>query len=94
MATILLLQEHLLDKSGHPCKTKAGEDPHNIGLSLDYVFGSFVSPAEMARVSAQRCLGEQSLTLLLNLSCDLLLSTSQVWTLQGHLDTSLTHACS
>lgn len=57
-----------------------------MGLSLEYVFGSIVSTAEKARDGAKRCLGEWSLTLSLKLGCELLLSTSQRWTFQGHLE--------
>ena len=46
--TEVLLQGRLLDKDGHSRKAKAGEDPHNIGLSLEYIFGSFVSANESA----------------------------------------------
>ena len=94
LPTILLLQERLRDKNKCLRRATAGEDPHCIGLSLEYIFGSFVSKAEEARATAKLCIGEQVLTVSLKLSCDLLLSTSQGWTLQEHVDTSLTHACS
>ena len=80
----MLLQGRLMDEDGYPRKAEAGEDPHNIGLSLEYVFGSFVSTDEMAHVSAKGCLGEQALILSLELNCDLMLSTSQGRTLHGY----------
>ena len=51
------LQERLLGEDGHPRKVKAGEDPHQCGLVLEWVFGSIVSTAEKARDGAKRCLG-------------------------------------
>ena len=82
MLTELLLQGRLLDEGGQPRKTEAVEDPHNFGFSLEYVSNSCVPTANFVRLRARKCLGEQSLTLPLKLSCDLLLSTSQGWTLQ------------
>ena len=86
------MQERLYDKYGQPYKAKAGEDPHNIGLSLEYVFEILDPVLEIARASAQFCLGEQSETLSLKVSCVPLLSIRQGWTLQGQVDTSPTHA--
>lgn len=83
------MQERLLDEDGHPRKAKAGEDPQNIGLSLDYMFESFEATAESARTGAQRRLGEQVFTLSLEPSSDLLLSTSQGRALQAVSNTRL-----
>ena len=66
-----------MGKDGHPRKAKAGEDPYNIGLSLEYVFGGFVSSVAKARDSAQLCLGEHVLTLPVKLSRYLPLSIVQ-----------------
>ena len=74
---VLLLQERLQDEDGPLCKAKAGEDPHNIGLSLEYVFGCFVPTAELALFSAQRSLGAQSLTLSVKPTPDLLLTPAR-----------------
>ncbi len=51
------LQERLLGDDGHPRKVKGGEDPHKMGLVLEWVYGSIVSTAEKARDGAKRCLG-------------------------------------
>ena len=91
-ATKFLLQKHFLYEDGRPRKAQAVEDPHNPGLSLEYIFGSIGFTAKNARATIRVCIGEESLNLALKLICDLLPSTSQKWTLQGHLDTSLTHA--
>jgi hypothetical protein len=40
------LQERLLGEDGHPVKVKPGEDPHSMGLVLEWVYGSIVSTAE------------------------------------------------
>jgi hypothetical protein len=40
-----------------PRPAKAGEDPHKVGLTLEWVFGSIVSTAEKARDAAKRALG-------------------------------------
>ena len=40
------LQERLLGEDGHPVKVKPGEDPHAMGLVLEWVYGSIVSTAE------------------------------------------------
>ena len=64
----LLLQERLYDDDGQCRKAKAGRNPHNTGLSLEYVFGSIRSFHEGARDEAQRCLGEQTATLSIKLS--------------------------
>ena len=66
-----------MDEDGQPRKARAGEDPHNIGLSLEYVFNSFATAADYVHVSAQQCLGEQSLPSSFKLRCDLPRSTSQ-----------------
>eukprot|EP00775_Hariotina_reticulata_P013475 gene13475-13601_t len=51
------LEERLLGEDGHPRKAREGEDPHRMGLVLEWVFGSIVSTAEKARDGAKRQLG-------------------------------------
>ena len=70
----LFLQERLLGEDGRYRKAEAGEDPHNIDISLEYVFGSVGSFDQNNRDKVKLCLGEQ--TVSLKLSCDLLLGTS------------------
>ena len=54
-------QERLLGEDGHPRKVHEGEDPHRMGLVLEWVYGTIVSTAEKARDGAKRTLGEQHL---------------------------------
>ncbi|KAK9806100.1 hypothetical protein WJX72_001362 [[Myrmecia] bisecta] len=56
------LQERLLGEDGHPRKVKDGEDPYNMGLVLEWVYGTIVSTAEKARDGAKRALGMRSPT--------------------------------
>ncbi|KIY93744.1 hypothetical protein MNEG_14218 [Monoraphidium neglectum] len=51
------LQERLLGDDGHPRKVRDGEDPHSLGLVLEWVYGSIVSTAEKGRDGAKRQLG-------------------------------------
>ncbi|WIA33521.1 hypothetical protein OEZ86_006646 [Tetradesmus obliquus] len=51
------LEERLLGEDGHPRKARGDEDPHRMGLVLEWVFGSIVSTAEKSRDGAKRCLG-------------------------------------
>lgn len=51
------LEERLLGEDGHPRKAREGEDPHRMGLVLEWVYGSIVSTAEKARDGAKRQLG-------------------------------------
>ncbi|KAL3153768.1 hypothetical protein ABBQ32_013356 [Trebouxia sp. C0010 RCD-2024] len=53
------LQERLLGEDGHPRKVHEGEDPHRMGLVLEWVYGTIVSTAEKARDGAKRALGMQ-----------------------------------
>lgn len=53
------LQDRQLGEEGHPRKTKIEEDPHRVGLSLEWVFGMIVSTAEKARDGAHRCISSQ-----------------------------------
>ena len=52
------MQERLLGEDGHPRKVHEGEDPHRMGLVLEWVYGTIVSTAEKARDGAKRALGE------------------------------------
>lgn len=51
------LEERLLGEDGHPRKAVGDEDPHRMGLVLEWVFGTIVSTAEKARDCAKRGLG-------------------------------------
>ena len=51
------IQERLLGEDGHPRKVHEGEDPHRMGLVLEWVYGTIVSTAEKARDGAKRTLG-------------------------------------
>ena len=51
------MQERLLGEDGHPRKVHEGEDPHRMGLVLEWVYGTIVSTAEKARDGAKRTLG-------------------------------------
>ena len=51
------LQERLLGEDGHPRRARPGEDPHALGLVLEWVYGSIVSTAEKGRDGAKRPLG-------------------------------------
>ncbi|KAK9841198.1 hypothetical protein WJX74_001758 [Apatococcus lobatus] len=51
------LQERLLGEDGHPRKVQEHEDPHSMGLVLEWVYGTIVSTAEKARDGAKRSLG-------------------------------------
>ncbi|CAD7697548.1 unnamed protein product [Ostreobium quekettii] len=51
------LQERRLSDEGQPRRVKEGEDPHKVGLVLEWVYGSIVSTAEKARDGAKRPLG-------------------------------------
>ena len=53
------MQERLLGEDGHPRKVHEGEDPHRMGLVLEWVYGTIVSTAEKARDGAKRALGER-----------------------------------
>lgn len=48
----------MLGEDGHPRKAMDGEDPHRMGLVLEWVYGTIVSTAEKARDGAKRPLGE------------------------------------
>jgi hypothetical protein len=50
-------QERLLGDDGHPRKVKPEEDPFQMGLVLEWVYGTIVSTAEKARDGAKRPLG-------------------------------------
>ena len=50
-------QERLLGDAGHPRKVKPEEDPFQMGLVLEWVYGTIVSTAEKARDGAKRPLG-------------------------------------
>ena len=50
-------QERLLGEDGHPRKVKPEEDPFQLGLVLEWVYGTIVSTAEKARDGAKRPLG-------------------------------------
>ncbi len=52
------LGDRLLGSDGQPRKVLSGEDPHNMGLVLEWVYGTIVSTAEKARDGAKRCLGK------------------------------------
>ena len=52
------MQERLLGEDGHPRKVHEGEDPHRMGLVLEWVYGTIVSTAEKARDGAKRALGK------------------------------------
>lgn len=54
------MQERLLGEDGHPRKVHEGEDPHRMGLVLEWVYGTIVSTAEKARDGAKRALGNPS----------------------------------
>lgn len=43
-----------------PRKVKTSEDPHRLGLVLEWVYGTIVSTAEKARDGAKRALGEHA----------------------------------
>ena len=60
--TGLLLQKHLLDEDGRPRKAQDGENPHNIGLSLEYIYGSIAFTFKEARDIAKMGIGEQFLS--------------------------------
>ena len=51
------MQERLLGEDGHPRKVKPEEDPFQLGLVLEWVYGTIVSTAEKARDGAKRPLG-------------------------------------
>lgn len=51
------VQERLLGEDGHPRKVKPEEDPFQLGLVLEWVYGTIVSTAEKARDGAKRPLG-------------------------------------
>lgn len=51
------LEERLLGEDGHPRKASGEEDPHRMGLVLEWVYGTIVSTAEKARDCAKRALG-------------------------------------
>ncbi|GAB4814795.1 hypothetical protein N2152v2_001841 [Parachlorella kessleri] len=53
------LQERQLGEDGQPRKVKSGEDPHRMGLVLEWVYGTIVSTAEKARDGAKRALGSR-----------------------------------
>ena len=55
------VQERLLGEDGHPRKVHEGEDPHRMGLVLEWVYGTIVSTAEKARDGAKRALGNPAL---------------------------------
>lgn len=55
----VVVQERLLGDDGHPRKVHEGEDPHRMGLVLEWVYGTIVSTAEKARDGAKRALGTQ-----------------------------------
>ena len=54
------VQERLLGEDGHPRKVKTEEDPFQLGLVLEWVYGTIVSTAEKARDGAKRPLGTPS----------------------------------
>lgn len=56
------LNERILGDDGHPRKAKSDEDPHHVGLVLEWIYGSIVSTAEKARDSAKRNLGHKQPT--------------------------------
>lgn len=58
------VQERLLGEDGHPRKVQDSEDPHHMGLVLEWVYGTIVSTAEKARDSAKRALGAPDLNTL------------------------------
>ncbi len=53
----VFVQERLLGEDGHPRKVQDTEDPHSMGLVLEWVYGTIVSTAEKARDGAKRSLG-------------------------------------
>jgi hypothetical protein len=53
------LQERLLGEDGHPRKATLAEDPHRMGLVLEWIYGSIVSTAEKARDGAKRAVGRE-----------------------------------
>lgn len=55
--SFLAAQERLLGEDGHPRKVQDAEDPHRMGLVLEWVYGTIVSTAEKARDGAKRSLG-------------------------------------
>ena len=55
--SLLAAQERLLGEDGHPRKVQDAEDPHRMGLVLEWVYGTIVSTAEKARDGAKRSLG-------------------------------------
>lgn len=62
-----------LPRPSQPRKVKPAEDPHRLGLLLEWVYGTIVSTAEKARDGAKRSLGGNScrdfvLTLLIDLA--------------------------
>ena len=52
------MQERLLGEDGHPRKVQEGEDPHRMGLVLEWVYGTIVSTAGKARSGTRCALGE------------------------------------
>ena len=70
MLSKFCVQERVLGTDGQPRKTKDGEDPFNMGLVLEWVFGTIVSTAEKARDGAKRTLGKASTPWPLDLSID------------------------
>ena len=51
------LQSRILGEDGQPRRSNHEEDPHEIGLVLEWVYGTIVSTAEKARDAAHRALG-------------------------------------
>lgn len=51
------LQSRVLGEDGQPRRAKDGEDPHHLGLVLEWVYGTIVSTAEKSRDGAHRPLG-------------------------------------
>ena len=58
-------QERGLGEDGQPRKMKEGEDEFQMGLVLEWVYGTIVSTAEKARDGAKRYLGNANITPLL-----------------------------
>lgn len=54
----LLASRPLRRRALQPRKVKPQEDPHRLGLVLEWVYGTIVSTAEKARDGAKRALGE------------------------------------
>ena len=51
------LQSRILGEDGQPRRSTLKEDPHQMGLVLEWVYGTIVSTAEKARDAAHRVLG-------------------------------------